>query len=206
MTTWYAQGFVNAPEGPDLHDGIYGYDNAGFFGPIGASLAGDPFSVTWIGTPGISFENGHNGLVIDAVLTVNGISIDLGQYGNVAPPGYSEWVDNPRGYDYTLDGTFIQISTYYKFGPFPPGNIILPGSQYSLVTETVEPFSVNGYFGLGSMTLQDSNHPYSTEAYLNVFHLGPTAVPSPVIGSGISGLMAAACILLIFLHRHRRHA
>ena len=52
MTIWYAQGFVVAPEGPDLHDGIYGYDNSGFFGPIGSNLGSAPFLVQWTGTQG----------------------------------------------------------------------------------------------------------------------------------------------------------
>jgi hypothetical protein len=207
MTTWYAQGTIVGPTMSDSHDGVYGYDNGGFFGPVGASLAGRPFIVQWTGTPG-GIPQG--GTVTDALLTVggqsvdggkfiaNGTSLDLGQYHNIGPQGFTEWVTTPFG-------PFIQLETFYQFEPFPPQQLILPTSHYTLVTNVSQPFSIHEadgfYYGSGAFTLQDTNHQFSTDAFINVFHIGPAAVPVPEIGAGLPGVILAIGVLAWWLWR-----
>ena len=196
MTTWYAQGWINGPTAPDRYDGVYGYDNGGFFGTIGASLLDRPFMVQWFGTPG--------GTVTDAILTVgaapvtpgtvrvtipNGIVLDLGQYGNVLPEGFSFW-------SVAGGSPFIQIETAYLRNPLPPWQTYLPGSRYTLTTTITPP-----WWGDGAFTLQDSNHSFSTDAFLTVYHMGPTAVPAPPLGAGLPGLVLALGALAWWLWR-----
>jgi hypothetical protein len=70
----------------------------------------------------------------------------------------------------------------------PPWNTIDLGSSYSLNTTGID---AAGH-GRGVAYLSDINHPFETNMFLNVNHMGPTAVPAPDIGSG----WPAAVILL----------
>ena len=107
---------------------------------------------------------GNAGTITDAILTINGISLDLGQFGNIAPLGYSGWAVN------TSLESFLQIETFYKQAPFPPGGFILPTSRYALTTtDFIDPDNPNRS---GAFTLNDTNHPYSSEAFLNVYPHG----------------------------------
>lgn len=179
MTTFYAQGWVLGPTGPDVSDGVYGYDNGGFFGPVGGNLAGDFFVVTWTGTD--CNCSGQPGPVSDAVLTINGMSLDLGAFNNI---WFSEWSSAPSV-------PFLQIDTLIQREQFPPFADVFPTSQYGLAT------SMSG----GAMQLSDSNHVFSTEAYLGVSHIGLTVVPAPVAGASLPGLLAAVVLVVAWWRR-----
>jgi hypothetical protein len=199
MTTLYVQGTVNAPTGPDSSSGVYGYDNGGFFGPAYANLGGVPFTVTWTGTdcncyggPGVpSSLGGPISPIPDAVLTINGISVDINAFNNIWE---GEWLDHTPYYP------FIQIQTTGQSEPFPPWSPILPSSQYSLTTNQLYADGEGG----GVFYLQDSNHSFETNAYLTVSHMGPALVPGPVIGTGLPALALFAVILIHRLFASRR--
>jgi hypothetical protein len=157
--------------------------------------------VTWTGTdcncyggPGNPPQDGgpSPGPITDAVLTINGISVDLLAYHNVL---YSEWLDNDAG------NTLIQVTTNYQSEPFPPWSPILPSSQYSLNT-TFTPF--HGILsGTGVFYLQDSNHSFQTSAFLTI-GVGPIGVPGPVTGTGLPAFALIAVILIYRLFTSRR--
>jgi hypothetical protein len=199
MTTWYAQGFVTPPTGPNSSANVYGYDDGGYFGPLFGNLGRNPFLVTWTaddcncyGGPANppSLGGPRDGPVHDAVLTINGVSLDLNAYNNI---GYSEWLDHPPF-------ALLQMQTFPLVSTTPPWLPILPTSEYSL--NTTQLYATGQ--GQGAAYLWDDSHPYQTNLFLTVTHMGPTAVPGPEIGAGPSGLIAlATCAALIALRRRR---
>ncbi len=192
MTTWYSQGFAS------------GADYGGFFGPALGNIDNSPFLITWTGTDcncygGALWDappyNGPGlGPITAATMTINGISLDLDGYHNISA---NEWLDR---------GTFqdLQVATHYQQQDHPPF-AIPPGGTSSYLVGTYTA-GKDGYFGLGAAYLYDTNHPYQSTIFLDVYHMGPHTVPVPDIGSGLSGLIAATCVLLAFLHQRRRHA
>jgi hypothetical protein len=198
----YAQGFVNAPTGPDSNPGVYGYDNAGFFGPQFANLGGAPFLVTWIGTDCNCYSGPlavAAGLgepvsnITGATLTVNGVTLDLMPF-LTANVNEAEWFNN-------ADGTteIVQLETVSSITQqFPPFATTFYGSQYNLTTWA--PGTPNLGIPSGSATgvfyLQDNHHSFQTSAYLTVTSMGLAVVPAPIVGTGLPALALIAVVLI----------
>jgi hypothetical protein len=109
-----------------------GIDHAGIFGPAGASLVGDAFTVNWTGNvdcspdycAGGSFYGTPNP-VDDVVLTINGHSYDFGNgiYGVFGLPA-----QNVTG---SPGATAIDTGPYYNGGEFFIATPSFPGGpQY----------------------------------------------------------------------------
>jgi hypothetical protein len=190
MTIWYSQGFVTAPLGPDNGPDALGYDNGGFFGPAFANLAGEPFLATWTGVDCncfVGLGNPPQGPVSGAILTINGISLDLNAQHNI---GLSAWLDQPQG---------LLLKTLWQQLGFPAG--VFYGTQYTLATGQLY---ANGQ-GTGVAYLLDINHKFPTNLQLTVSHIGPTAVPLPAMDSGLPGLLALTLIgCWLWWRRHER--
>jgi hypothetical protein len=195
--TFIVQGTVVAPTGSDSSPSAYGYDNAGLFGPAFANLGGLPFRVVWTGTdcncyggPGnsVSPSFGPNGPITDAILTINGVSLDLNEFNNI---NTSEWLDN-------VFGPFLQLQTTMQFNPNPPWNEIFPTSQFTLATGVNNPLT--GIGGAAYLDLADGNHPYPSNFFLMT---DIAAVPAPILGAGLPGLVAACGGLLAWWRRRR---
>jgi hypothetical protein len=193
MTTLYVQGFIVAPTQPDA-GGVYGYDNSGFFGPQFSNLGGLPYTVVWTGTPcncsvGPVIVNGDfthiNGPITGATITINGITVDLFQFNNVTQ---SEWLT-------AAPNAGAQVQTEILSEPFPSGAAILPSSEYSLTTW----FNGNSTGGAdGVFYLHDTQHNFTTNAFLTVDFVGenPMPVPAPVVGEGLIPLLLGVCLLM----------
>jgi hypothetical protein len=175
ITTITLNGTITGPTGADVSINTFGYDNADFFGTSFANLAGTPWLLTWTGT-----DCNCNGVPgIDAVLTVNGISVDLGAYNNITQ---SEWLD--RNVYTGGPGTFIQMETTFLS---PPNfyTAAAPSSQYILATQ------ITGNSVTGVVYLGDSAHLYETNFFIN----GQVGVPGPVLGAGLPGLLLLAILM-----------
>jgi len=96
-----------------------GTDNAGYFGPAGASLFGDSFTVVWTFDTNCACANvspsaisggslyGTPSPVVNAVLTINGHSVQYGGTSGVGCLAIGAWLDAGRGRrgTTTLDAT-----------------------------------------------------------------------------------------------------
>jgi len=137
----------------------YGFDFGGYFGPPGANLSNDPFTVTWQGTAG---QN-----VTDAQLTINGITIDM----VVGPIGQSEWDNN-----YCIQtncSPFLQVESQY---------VLNTGPNYPLDS------FVDPNIGGAALLRNGINASLETDMFLHVDGM-TLSVPSPPLGSGLPGLL-----------------
>jgi hypothetical protein len=202
MTTWYAQGVVAAPTRSDLSPDTPGYDNGGLFGPRFANLGGDPFIIAFsVTTPTPCNCSGSSGginttadtpPVLDAVLTINGVSFDL------APPAtgvnhniiYASWYggDAPSIY-------FINTLTT-PFGP-PTFGEFIASSRLG-----VDGFNAYGT-GVGFADLSANKFDFPTNMNLQVNSISPMPVPMPSLGAGWPGLILALALGL-WLWRKRQ--
>jgi hypothetical protein len=179
MTTLIVQGYVTPPSGPDTSPGFFGYDNAGFFGPRGASLADLPFSVTWTGTA-CNCDGGPNtsgnpvSPVTDATLTINGVTVDLAATGTIV---IGQWFN-----DHILGAT----------------------PSHTLLTYSTNVFTFDG----GYLSLQNPSDVAETNAYLTITNFNgipvPVYVPGPIVGTGWPALALIAAILTYRLFASRR--
>jgi hypothetical protein len=146
---------------------VDGIDKAGIFGPPGASLVGDAFTVNWTGNvdcspdfcTGGSFYGTPNP-VDDVVLTINGHSYAFGNgvYG----------VFGPQAQNVTAQGNAIDTGYYYNGGEFFINNGNgLPTTSGRFADETV---IFNG------MTV--------------------TGVPAPIVGTGLPALVLITVVLI----------
>jgi hypothetical protein len=124
--------------------------------------------------------------ITGATIAINGTTIDLLAFNNL---WQAEWLD--------FNGPFIQIATTVQNDPFPPWSPILPSSQYNLSTP-------NG--GKGVFYLQDSNHQFSTNAFLTVTRMASSLeTPAPVVGIGLPAVALITAVLVYKLLRLQRH-
>jgi hypothetical protein len=162
---------------PPFVDGI---DNAGIFGPAGASLVGDAFTVNWTGNvdcspdfcTGGSFYGTPNP-VDDVVLTINGHSYAFGNgiYGVFGPQAQNVTLPFPFP-----NGGSIDTGPYYNGGEFfiNRGNG-LPTTSGRFADETV------------------------------IFNGVPVSgVPGPTLGTGLPALVLIGVVLIRKLFWSRR--
>lgn len=154
---------VVAPVVPQSPNGPYGFDYGGYFGPAGASLAGDPFTVVWTVIDCKCSGSTSFNPIIDAVLTINGMSYD---FGAGAGPGNDSRSDLPE-YQVVVD-----ISR-------PPSHISLTTHDYIFGPLQNNP-SLDGGFYLHN----------GTQAFLILDP--PAPAPGPIAGAGLPGVILAA--------------
>jgi hypothetical protein len=93
----------------------YGVDGGGYFGPAGASLVGDPFTVTWTGFNCNCGGTSTFNPVLDATLTINGITFDFG-------PGLGPYNDFGDGlHQVVVAPGNVQLTTRYAQWGGPSG-------------------------------------------------------------------------------------
>jgi hypothetical protein len=84
--TYVVSGIISPLDGRSISGGTYGIDAGGYFGPRGASIVGNAYTVTWTLASDCECTGGGWSLlpnpVIDVVLTINGRNYDFGNYGN----------------------------------------------------------------------------------------------------------------------------
>jgi hypothetical protein len=185
VTLTYSGTIAPAIIGPS-YSTVYGYDFGGYFGPAGASIAGDPFTVTWTGIDCNCAGTASFNPVIDAVLTINGHSFDLGA-GGPGLSAYNDFYDNLHQ---------VEIGTLQTQNG---GLSYLPLIQGSMTTEYAgygnQPYGTPGHDGVFYLHLSDDSSQW-TQAFLTI-----DAVPAPVIGAGLPGLLAALLAMLAALFR-----
>jgi hypothetical protein len=186
MTTLIVQGFVIAPyhaNGP----GVPGYDNGGYFGPVGSLLTNANFLATLTGTE--CHCEGSPGPITGATITINDHTLDIASGNHIQ---WSFWNPSPHPNN---EGIGIYVNPEHN--PNPPFNLIGPNISASL-SFGLTSFSDDGSFYL----LRDQNTAYLTSFSLQITHFGPVAIPLPDMGSGLVGLLTA--IMLGLLHSRRR--
>lgn len=125
-----------APVVTNTPNGTYGIDYGGYFGPAGASLAGDPYTVVWTASDCGAFCLNP---VINAVLTINGHSYDFGSGSNsIFRP--NDPLD-PFEQVQQLSGVFLSLTTRQQSQILPVDNpaggvFYIPSTQAFL---TVDP-------------------------------------------------------------------
>jgi hypothetical protein len=155
-----------------------GIDDGGIFGPVGGSLVGDRFLVTWtassdcecIGAAGNPFIGDNYPLpnpIIDVMLTINQITYDFGGGGS-----YGEF--------YLVNGD-LQQAGYYS------GNIIGTNQGCCTANGAFKIYLNNG----GTLTA-------------GVFIGHNVGVPGPIAGAGLPGLIFASGGLLAWWRRKQK--
>ena|SRR5215510_9390744 len=151
---------------------------SGIFGPLGGSLAGLPFSLTWTGIPCDCTERdvGFNP-VIDAALTISGVTYDFGA-GN---SGFGDFFDNLHQ---TQSRNEITINFFN-----PP-----------VVTSTYTQIGTNNdlYKGFFVISLYPYQHP-DTSGTLLLSSI--TDVPGPIAGEGLVGLVPMLLFVAYLISR-----
>ena len=196
---FFAQGKIMPPTGPDLSPDTAGYDNGGLFGPRFTNLSGDPFIITFsVTTPTpCNCSGGSGGInptppspVLDALLTINGISFDL------APP--------PSGIDHNIIASLwngglhpaIQFTNTLTtpFGPPTFGEFI---AQSRLAVTGFDAYGT----GVGFADLSANKFDFPTNLSLQVNSISTMPVPMSDIGAGLPGAILALGALAWWLWR-----
>jgi hypothetical protein len=188
--TYVVSGVISPLGGRSISGGTYGIDAGGYFGPPGASIVGDAYTVTWtlasdcecIGAAGGSFGGSFPlpNPVIDVVLTINGRNYDFANYGNFV-----------YGEVYLGDGhTSLNIQQTQSNNGI---DIISTSVGFS-----INPLATGGLFQIGG----GGDCTCTTTA--GGFNVGP--VPGPIAGAGLPGLILASGGLLGWWRRRVKTA
>ena len=180
---------VIAPIVEDFAGETTGTDGGGFFGPAGGSIIGDRYTVVWTanncgctGAGNSPFAPASNSFplpdpILDVTLTINGITFDFG-----APDYYGEF--------YLPGEDPINLSLNLQQAAYLHGNDEISTS----VGFALDP-SVGGAFEINETD-------DTSKGTAGVF--GAQAVPGPLAGAGLPGLIFASGGLLTWWRRKRK--
>jgi hypothetical protein len=169
----------------------YGIDFGGFFGPAGGNLAGDPFTVIWTGIDCNCAGTASFNPVIDAVLTINGHSYDFGS-GLPELSAYNDFYDD--AHQVTI-GHLESSNGGLSYRPVIDGSLTTWFAGSGATQDGVPGRDGGFYLNL------DSNAAHDTQAFLTIAE--PLAVPAPIAGAGIPGLVLAfGCLLAAWRRRY----